>query len=108
VEDAQIPRAADAALFNFTHDIMRTRGALANVRGHLKPGARVAATGLKWAPMRAMPLNLLVWGAALRSTTTLEGLARPWSHLEDLVTGLEVEEMLGGMVYLASGTVSAR
>ena len=107
VEDAKIPLTADAALFNFTHDIMRTRGALANVRRHLKPGARVVAAGLKWAPMRAMPLNLLVWGAALRSTTTLEGLARPWSHLEDLVAGLEVEEMLGGTVYLASGAVSA-
>ena len=107
VEDAKIPLAADAALFNFTHDIMRTRGALANVRRHLKPGARVAAAGLKWAPIRAMPLNLLVWGAALRSTTTLEGLARPWSHLENLLAGLEVEEMLGGTVYLASGVVAA-
>ena len=108
VEDAEIPLVADAALFNFTHDIMRTRGALANVRRHLKPGARVVAAGLKWAPMRAMPLNLLVWGAALRSTTTLEGLARPWSHLEELVAGLEIEELLGGMVYLASGEIPAQ
>ncbi len=107
VEDADIPIAADAALFHFTHDIMRTPGALANVRRHLKPGARVVAAGLKWAPIRAMPLNVLVWGAALRSTTTLEGLARPWSHLEDLVAELKVEEMLGGMVYVASGVVPA-
>jgi SAM-dependent methyltransferase len=107
VEDAEIPLAADAALFHFTHDIMRTPGALANVRRHLNPGARVVAAGLKWAPMRAMPLNLLVWGAALRSTTTLEGLARPWSHLEPLVPGLKVEEMLAGIVYVASGVVSA-
>ena len=107
VEDAEIPIAADAALLHFTHDIMRTPGALANVRRHLKPGARVVAAGLKWAPIRAMPLNLLVWGAALRSTTTLEGLARPWSHLEELISGLMVEEMLGGMVYVASGVVSA-
>jgi ubiquinone/menaquinone biosynthesis C-methylase UbiE len=108
VEDAAIPLAADAALFHFTHDIMRTPGALANVRRHLKPGARVVAAGLKWAPMRAMPLNLLVWGAALRSTTTLEGLARPWSHLEDLVPNMKVEDMLGGMVYVASGVIPAR
>lgn len=106
VEDAEILLPADAALFHFTHDIMRTPAALANVRRHLKPGARVVAAGLKWAPIRAMPLNVLVWGAALRSTTTLEGLARPWSHLEGLVQGLKVEEMLGGTVYVASGVAA--
>ena len=105
VEDAKIPHPADRAIFHFTHDIMRTPLAVANVRQNLKPGARVVAAGLKWAPLRAMPLNLFVWGAALRSTTTLEGLARPWSHLEELVTDLQVEEMLGGMVYLASGNI---
>ena len=105
VEEAAIPLAADAALFNFTHDIMRTPDALANVVSHLKPGARVVAAGLKWAPVRTMPLNLFVWNAALRSTSTLEGLARPWSHLEPLLSGLEVEYMLGGTVYVASGIV---
>ena len=105
VEDAKIPNPADRAIFHFTHDIMRTPLAVANVRQNLKPGARVVAAGLKWAPLRAMPLNLFVWGAALRSTTTLEGLARPWSHLEELVADLRVEEMLGGMVYLASGNI---
>jgi ubiquinone/menaquinone biosynthesis C-methylase UbiE len=105
VEEAAIPVAADAALFHFTHDIMRTADALTNVVSHLKPGARIVAAGLKWAPMRTMPLNLFVWNAALRSTSTLEGLARPWSHLEPLVSELEVEQMLGGTVYVASGVV---
>ncbi len=105
VEEAAIPIAADAALFHFTHDIMRTRNAIANVVSHLKPGARVVAAGLKWAPIRAMPLNLFVWNAALRSTSTLEGLARPWSNLEALVPELEIEQMLGGTVYVASGIV---
>jgi ubiquinone/menaquinone biosynthesis C-methylase UbiE len=105
VEEAVLPPAADAALFHFTHDIMRTPEALANVVGHLKPGARIVAAGLKWAPARTMPLNLLVWNAAMRSTSTLEGLARPWSHLEPLMSELEVEQMLGGTVYVASGRV---
>jgi SAM-dependent methyltransferase len=105
VEEAAIPIAADAALFHFTHDIMRTRNAIANIVSHLKPGARVVAAGLKWAPIRTMPLNLFVWNAALRSTSTLEGLARPWSNLEALVPGLEVEQMLGGTVYVATGIV---
>jgi SAM-dependent methyltransferase len=105
VEEAAIPIAADAALFHFTHDIMRTRNAIANVVSHLKSGARVVAAGLKWAPIRTMPLNLFVWNAALRSTSTLEGLARPWSNLEALIPGLEVEQMLGGTVYVATGIV---
>ena len=106
VEEAAIPLAADAALFHFTHDIMRTRNALANVCRHLKPGGRIVAAGLKWAPMRTMPLNILVWNAAMRSTSTLEGLARPWSHLEPLVSELVLEQMLGGTVYIASGVVA--
>jgi ubiquinone/menaquinone biosynthesis C-methylase UbiE len=105
VEDAEIPVAADAALFHFTHDIMRTPGAVANVVRHLKPGARIVAAGLKWAPARTMPLNLFVWNAAMRSTSTLEGLARPWSNLEPILQELEVEQMLGGTVYVASGNV---
>ncbi len=106
VEEAAIPLAADAALFHFTHDIMRTRNALANVCRHLKPGGRIVAAGLKWAPIRTMPLNILVWNAAMRSTSTLEGLARPWSHLEPLVSELVLEQMLGGTVYIASGVVA--
>lgn len=104
-EDAAIPFAADAALFHFTHDIMRTPNALTNVVSHLKPGSRIVATGLKWAPLRTMPLNVFVWNAALRSTSTLEGLARPWSHLEPLVSDLEIEQTLAGTVYIASGVV---
>ncbi len=105
VEDAAIPDQADAALFHFTHDIMRTPAALANVIRHLKPGARIVAAGLKWAPVRTMPLNLFVWNAAMRSTSTLEGLARPWSNLEAILQELEVEQMLGGTVYVAHGIV---
>lgn len=105
VEDAATPIAADAALFHFTHDIMRTPGALANIVNDLKPGARVVAAGLKWAPVRTMPLNLFVWNAALRSTSTLEGLARPWSNLEQILQNIEVEQTLGGTVYIAHGTV---
>ncbi len=107
VEHAEIPSAVDAALFHFTHDIMRTRGAVANVVKNVRPGGTIVAAGLKWAPVRAMALNPLVWGAAMRSTSTLEGLARPWSHLEQLVPNLEVEEMLAGTVFVVKGTVKS-
>jgi SAM-dependent methyltransferase len=105
VEDAIIPRPLDAALFHFTHDIMRTRSAVANVVKNVRPGGTIVSAGLKWAPLRSMVLNPLVWGAAMRSTSTLEGLSRPWSHLEELLPHLIVEEMLAGTVFVVKGTV---
>ncbi len=106
VETAPIGVRADAALFHFTHDVLRRPEAVDNVVRHLAPGARVVATGLQWARGWRRPLNLLVWPAALRSVTTLEGLERPWSHLERLAGPLDVEDLMFGAVYLAWGRVA--
>lgn len=104
VEDARLPRLADAALFHFTHDILRKPAAVANVVDHLKPGAHVVACGLQWTRRWLLPVNLAVWTAALHSVTTLEGLDRPWSHLSARVGRLRVEPMMMGGVYVASGS----
>jgi len=108
VEQAAIPVIADAALFHFTHDILRAPAALANVIKHLKPGARVAASGLKWAGPWRLSTNLLVLQAALQSVTSLEGLGEPWSNLARLIGDLRVEPILGGSAYVATGTVAPR
>jgi ubiquinone/menaquinone biosynthesis C-methylase UbiE len=102
-EDAAIDARADAALLHFTHDILRRPAALDRVVRHLRPGARVVACGLQWAPPWAVPVNLFVWGAAMRSVSSLRGLDRPWSHLAERIEGLEVEPMLLGAVFLACG-----
>jgi ubiquinone/menaquinone biosynthesis C-methylase UbiE len=104
VEDAELRVRADAALFHFTHDILRRPEAIANVLGHLKPGARVVASGLKWAaPWLVRPVNWLVLPAALRSVTSLEGMHRPWQLLEEQLGPMEVEARLLGGAYIASG-----
>jgi SAM-dependent methyltransferase len=103
VETARLPQRADAALFHFTHDILRRPEAVAHVMHHLKPGARVVACGLKWADTWALPANLLVLSAALYSMTSLEGLGQPWSLLDELAGPLRVEPMLMGAIYIASG-----
>jgi SAM-dependent methyltransferase len=103
VEEAVIPVYADAAVFHFTHDVLRTAAAVANVMRALKPGARVVAAGLKWAPRWAWGINLAVLAGALRSITALEGLDRPWSLLEPHLARVEVEQHLGGAVYLMTG-----
>jgi len=106
-ETAEIPGVADAALFHFTHDILRNGDAVAQAVRHLKPCARVVACGLKWAPAWAAPVNLLVWPAALRSVTSLEGLDEPWSRLAALVGRLDMETVLLGAVYVASGRIDS-
>ena len=103
-EEAHIDGCADAALLHFTHDVLRRPAALDRVLRHLRSGARLVACGLKWAPPWAVPVNVFVWGAALRSVSCLRGLDRPWSLLAERVPDLEIEEMLLGAVFLARGT----
>ena len=108
VEEAAIRARADAALFHFTHDILRAPGAVANVVAHLKPGARVVACGLQWSRRWALPVNLAVLAAARHSVSTLEGLRSPWSHLADRLGPLRVETTMLGAVFIASGTLARR
>ncbi len=105
-EEAVIDATADAALFHFTHDIMRSRAALENVIRHLKPGARVAAAGAKWSSWWALPVNAYVWHISRKYVTTLEGFRRPWSLLKEFVPDLRVEPMMFGAVYIAWGRVA--
>ena len=106
VESARMTCRADAALFHFTHDILLRNEAVANIMGHLKPGARVVACGLKWAPAWALPANLFVAAAALRSVTSLEGLRQPWSTLAPYLGPIDLTPLWAGSIYLASGTVA--
>jgi ubiquinone/menaquinone biosynthesis C-methylase UbiE len=108
VEDAEIPSEANAALFSFVHDIMRTPAALENVVSHITPAGRVVSVGMKRAPMWAVPVNLVAFlflalGPAM---TTLEGLGEPWNHLERLVADLHVDSVSLGLIYFASAVVS--
>ena len=67
----------------------------------------MVASGLKWASAWAAPANLLVVPAALRSVTSLEGLHQPWSRLAEFTQPLEVQTLLLGAVYIASGHLPA-
>ncbi|MDQ1243248.1 MAG: hypothetical protein QG550_2500, partial [Pseudomonadota bacterium] len=108
VETADIRTNADAALFHFTHDILQRPEAIANVISHLKPGARVVASGLKWAaPWLMRPINLLVLPAALRSVTSLDGMDQPWRLLQDQLGQMTVESRLRGGAYIASGVCAS-
>jgi ubiquinone/menaquinone biosynthesis C-methylase UbiE len=105
VEAATIKIKADAALFHFTHDILRQPEAIANILQHLKPRAKVMACGLKWASGFMISVNAFVLPAALHSVTSLEGLDKPWDKLAESLESLKVESLLFGGVYMAQGIV---
>ena len=106
VETAGFAVQADAALLHFTHDILRSPQAVGNVVGHLKPDARVVAAGIQWASVWTWPVNWAVLPIALHSTSSLEGLHRPWDRLGALIDDLEVQTICLGSVFIASGVLA--
>lgn len=102
-EVSKIQIQADAALFHFTHDILRSPEAVNHVVQALKPGAHVVAAGLQWSAPWAWATNWCVLMAAMYSVTSLDGLDKPWSLLADHLEQLEVSATLMGSVYIASG-----
>jgi hypothetical protein len=97
----------DAVLLHFTHDVLRTPGALENIVGACRPGARVAVAGSKLLPWWLAPLNGWVRRINAPYMTTFEGLARPWEPLVRYVPELRRESALGGIAYVAFGRVRA-
>ena len=105
-EDAQIPVTADAALFCAVHDILQSQGALRNVMNHLRPGARVAAGGGKWAAPWLVAVNLLARTLHAPYVRSFEGFDRPWNHLEQLIEDVQVRELAFGSGYVLTGRSS--
>jgi len=94
---------ADAALFHFTHDVLRDPAALDHVFAHLKPGASVVATGLQWAPPWLPLTNLCVLGAAMYSVSCMSGLGQPWDLLAQRLAGWQLRNISWAGMYIASG-----
>lgn len=102
---APLQGRADAALFHFTHDVLRDPEALDHVLAHLKPGACVVASGLQWAPPWFMATNLFVLGAAWYSVSSLEGLEQPWSMLARRLRDWQGRMRGFGGIFIGSGRV---
>ncbi|MDT9002430.1 methyltransferase domain-containing protein [Paucibacter sp. APW11] len=103
-EQTVLKRTADAALFFFTHDLLQQASALpALLARALKPGARVVAVGLCWAPPWQPWSNAFVLGAALYSVASLDGLAQPWRHLAAALRVSQLERRCLDAAYLLQG-----
>lgn len=94
----------DALLFHYTHDILQSESALANVFACAKPGGRVAAAGLKKTHPLLFPLNWSVLWRGWRYRTTEAGLREPWRYLKRWVPDLQWERYLLDTAYIGWGT----
>jgi len=101
MEDAALEETFDAVLFNYTHDVLQSPGALANIFARVRPGARVVAAGVKYPPAWLFPLRLWRRWNARPYRTTFRGLDRPWAPLERYVEGIQVQPALLGTNYIA-------
>jgi ubiquinone/menaquinone biosynthesis C-methylase UbiE len=106
VDQAHLRELADAALFSFTHDVLQSPEAVANVVRHLRPAARVSSVGAKYAARWNFPVNFAVRRAARPYVTTFEGLERPWHELERYTGGMKHSSLALGGAYVAWGEVT--
>jgi ubiquinone/menaquinone biosynthesis C-methylase UbiE len=102
-EEAEIGRAADAALFCAVHDILQSSQALKNIVTALRPGAWVAAGGGKWAAPMMVALNSMVSVLHAPYVRSFDGFDRPWQHLEQFVEEVQVRELAFGSGYVMTG-----
>lgn len=103
VEDANLPKTADAILFHCTHDVLQSPVALAVLFTAARDGARVAVVGAKFTSWWLAPLNLWVLFRTRRYLSTYRGLGRPWRHLASYVPDLRVSSHLQDTGYVAHG-----
>lgn len=104
-ESVRLPAPADAVLFNFTHDILRSPAALDNLLPQLRPGARIVVCGMKFFPWWTGPLNLLPWMKNRPYNVRAGELWRPWNLLQPRCADWQQWTVLGGMGYLARARI---
>lgn len=103
MEEADLGEPFDAALFNYTHDVLQSPRALRNIFSYARPGARVSLAGIKHPPAWLFPLRLYRLLKARPYVTTFRGLDEPWGALRAYVGALEVTPVMLGTNYLAHG-----
>ena len=104
-EKVVLPSRADALLFSYTHDLIRSRAALENLLGQAKRGARVAATSTKLYAPWLFPANWYLRYSHRAYITNFEGFEAPWSLLASYLDDFEVQTGPMTQHYVATGKV---
>lgn len=104
-ETVELPEPVDAVLFNYVHDITRSRQAVANILRQAKPGARIAMAGMKYFPWWTGPLNLLAWLKNRPYNARPADLWHPWDIVQGYCESFERETTQLGMGYIGWGAL---
>jgi demethylmenaquinone methyltransferase/2-methoxy-6-polyprenyl-1,4-benzoquinol methylase len=104
-ESVALPSPADAILFSYTHDIIRSRAAVENVLRQARPGARVAATSTKLYAPWLVPANWYLRYSHRAYITNFEGFEAPWSLLATYLDDFVVRTGPMTQHYVATGRV---
>lgn len=104
-EDAALAGTADAILFSYTHDLIRSRRALDNLLGQARAGARVAATSTKLYAPWLFPANWYLRYSHRAYITNFESFDAPWSLLAERLDDFRVVTSGWTQHYVATGRV---
>jgi SAM-dependent methyltransferase len=104
-EAARLPAAPTAILFSYTHDLIRSRAALANLFGQSRQGALVAAAGTQLFPRWFIPGNWYLYYSHRGYITNFESFDAPWQMLAEHLNGFVVSRQYPGERYLARGSL---
>jgi arsenite methyltransferase len=107
-QEAKLPAPADALLFSYTHDVIRSRAAIENLLAQARPGARLAATSTKLYAPWLVPANWYLRYTHRAYITNFDGFGAPWSLLATYLDDFEVETSGLTQHYVATGRVKAR
>ena len=100
-----LPQAADAILFSYTHDLIRSPEALANLFRQVRPGARIASTGTKLYAPWLFPANWYLRATHRGYITNFDGFEAPWALLATMLDDFHVATGPFTQHYVATGRV---
>jgi demethylmenaquinone methyltransferase/2-methoxy-6-polyprenyl-1,4-benzoquinol methylase len=104
----QLPTPVDAILFHYTHDILRSPLAIAQLLATAGHGATVAIAGVKFFSGWLAPLNLWVYLKNFGYNGSPGELSSPWDRIAPHLSDWQMTPTQFGMGYLASGRVIKR
>jgi ubiquinone/menaquinone biosynthesis C-methylase UbiE len=108
-EALELDVRADAMLFCYTHDVLQSGAALANLMRFAKPECRIVVAGMMFQPwLMGWPLNLFTALRARHYLTTFHGLRDPCAKLRGFgVSMRHLRYFHLGTSYLARGRLRA-
>ncbi len=102
-ETVALPRAPDAILFSYTHDLIRSRTSLQNIFRQARAGTRIVACSTKLFPKWFVPGNWYLRHTHRVTITNFDSFDRPWTLLAELCAQHQVRVTVPGSRYLFEG-----